>query len=564
MNDPIPSIPLALQAAPFNLDDAGLRWVQRTRASLSLDDSLRQLFNEVSMGDDPTQARVLAAKRLGGVTRFVGPDPAAAWEATRIFVESAEIPLLISGDLEGGAIGMPCATPVPNQLGMAAADSVDLNGRVAAMVAAEGRALGFNWNFGPVVDINARHRSAIVATRSYGSDPDRILRLAQVHVRAFQQAGLASTLKHWPGEGHDDRDQHLVTTINPLDMDAWEAGFGRVYRALIAQGAMTVMASHIALPAWAERCGVQGLERYRPASISRPINEGLLRGQLGFNGLIVSDASTMAGLGSWAPRARFLPELIENGCDMVLFSMDIDRDLRFLHAALADGRLSEQRVDAAVTRVLALKAALGLHNKGAQALLPPLAHGRVGSAAHRSLADEAASSSITLVKDVNGLLPLDPIRHRRVVLLADQQRIGFATDDKPAVVDLAALLRSRGFEPRTYDPAQPPTPDNCDLLMMVLAQESVYTQGNVWLDWRRITGSPTASMRRHWHDLPCLLVSFGHPYYLFDAPRMPCVVNAYGGIDAVQQAVVRKLLGDEPFTGGHPIDATCGLPDADF
>ena len=240
-----------LAASPFHLDEQAIAWVRRTRAALSLDDKLRQLLCEASFGDDPVQAAALGRARLGGVTRFVGADLEAAWKATRILVESAQVPMLVAGDLEGGGIGMPCATAVPNQLGVAACDSADMAAEVASVMAREGRALGFNWAFGPVLDINARHRSAIVATRSFGSDPERIRRLARAHVIALQREGVAATLKHWPGEGHDDRDQHLVTTLNRLSVPDWEASFGRLYRSLIADGALSVMSAHIAMPAWA-------------------------------------------------------------------------------------------------------------------------------------------------------------------------------------------------------------------------------------------------------------------------------------------------------------------------
>jgi beta-N-acetylhexosaminidase len=101
-------------------------------------------------------------------------------------------------------------------------------------------------------------------------------------------------------------------------------------------------------------------------------------------------------------------------------------------------------------------------------------------------------------------------------------------------------------------------------VLYLLAQESLLVRSHIYLDWARVHGSWQAGMRRHWHPLPCVLVSFGHPYYLYDAPRMPCVVNAYTAIEPVQQAMVRKLLGDEPFTGTQPVDAFCGLPDARF
>ena len=554
----------ALMAAPFNLDADAVRWVRQTHARMSLDDKLRQLFCEASFSDDPAQVEALASARLGGVTRFIGADLQAAWAATRRLVESAEIPLLVAGDLEGGGIGMPCATPVPNQLGVAATDSPEIAADIAGLMAREGRALGFNWAFGPVLDINARHRSAIVATRSFGNDPARIRRLASAHVGAIQRERLAATLKHWPGEGYDERDQHLVTTINPLDLATWEAEFGMLYRGLIAEGAMSVMSAHIAMPAWAEHFGAPGIERYRPASVSLELNEGLLRGTLGFNGLIVSDATTMAGLGSWGPRDTVIPEVVANGCDMILFSFELDADFARLHRAVDDGRLPVARVDAAVTRILALKAALGLHRKSLDELIPPLeqARGLVGCAAHQAAAEHAAGASVTLAKDVAGLLPLSKERHRRIALVTDDARAGFVNQQTPQSLQVGRLLQERGFEVRAYDPAHPPTAADTDLVLYVFAQESVYTQANIYLDWRRLMGTPDGGMRRHWHELPCVLVSFGQPYYLFDAPRMPCVVNAYSSIPSVQQAVVARLVGEVPFTAISPVDAACGLPDA--
>jgi beta-N-acetylhexosaminidase len=554
----------ALQAAPFGLDAEAIAWVRRTLGRLSLDQRLRQLLCEASTTDDPADADRLAKARLGGVARFVGADLKAAWQATRRLVEASEVPLLVAGDLEGGGIGMPCATPVPNQLGLAATDSPALAGEIAGLIAREARSLGFNWSFGPVLDINARFRSPIVSTRSFGDDPDRVLAMGCSVVRGLQREGVAATLKHWPGEGFDERDQHLLTTLNPLDMPAWERTFGRLYRALLDDGALCVMSAHIALPAWAERCGAVGKERYRPASVSRALNESLLRGQLGFNGLIVSDATMMAGLSSWGPRREVLPEVVASGCDMVLFSFAIDSDLAHLQRAVDDGRLSAERVEAAVTRVLALKAALGLHRQSVDERIPPFETTRriVRSPQHMTLAETAACQSVTLVKDVLGLLPLSPVRHRRVVVIGDDDRGGFVNQPQPAPLELPRLLQAQGFEVRAYDPEHPPTVADTDLVLYLLAQESLYAQQTIQLDWRRLMGSREAAMDRYWHDLPTLLVSFGHPFYLFDAPRMPCVVNAYSPLPSVQQAVLQCLLGERRFSGVSPVDATCGIPDA--
>lgn len=554
----------ALRAAPFHLDEAAIAWVRQTFKGMNFDDRLRQLFCEASTSDDPVEVDTLSKARLGGVTRFVGPDLHRAWQATRRLVECSQVPLLIAGDLEGGGIGMPCATQVPNQLGIAATDSVAVCEEIAGLMAREARALGFNWAFGPVLDINARHRSAIVSTRSFGDDPRRVLAMGLTSMRGLQREGIAATLKHWPGEGFDDRDQHLLTTINPLGMADWEARFGQPYRTLIDAGALCVMSAHIALPDWARQCGAEGVEAYRPASISRALNQTLLRERLGFNGLVVSDATMMAGLGSWGPRREVLPEVLESGCDMVLFSFAIDADIDLLKRAVDDGRLSVARIEAAVTRVLALKASLGLHRQSVDERIPPIETTRriVGSGDHVAAAERAARNSVTLVKDVQRLLPLSPRQHRRVVVLTDDDRGGFVNQQSPVPLELPALLEARGFEVRRYDPERPPSPADTDLVVYLLAQESLYAQQTIQLDWRRIMGSREAAMLRVWHDIPTLLVSFGHPFYLFDAPRMPCVVNAYSPLPAVQAAVVACLLGDQPFLGKSPVDATCGVPDA--
>lgn len=554
-----------LRLPPFNLDDTGIAWVADKLRTLSLEQKLRQLFNVSAHGDDADKVGALADLGVGGVTRFGGSDLDASWHATRRLVERCEIPPLISGDIEGGAIGLPYGTRLPNQLGLAATGSTALAEEAVAVLAAEARAMGYNWTFTPVVDINVAFRSAIVATRSYGSDPDTILAQARVNVATFQRHGIAATAKHWPGEGYDDRDQHLVTTINPLDMAGWRERFGRIYRGLIDDGVMSVMSAHIALPAYAREHGATGLEVCRPACVSRLLNEDLLRGELGFNGLIVSDATGMAGLGSWASRAEVAPDVIASGCDMLLFPDSVETDLVHLRRALDDGRLTEARVEEAVTRILGLKAALGLHRMSLDELLPPLEQARatVRQPAHLDVEQRVAQASVTKVKDVHALLPLSVARHRRIVVITDPARAGFA-GQPPVELEVQGLLAERGFEVRAFDPAQPPTPADTDLVLYLLAQESLLVQSHIYMDWARLHGHWTTAMDRFWHDIPCALVSFGHPYYLYDAPRMPCVVNAYTAASPVQHAVARLLTGEAEFAGISPVDAFCGLPDAAY
>ena len=383
----------------------------------------------------------------------------------------------------------------------------------------------------------------------------------------MQRNGIAACAKHWPGEGYDQRDQHLVTTINPLSFEEWDKTFGRLYRAMIKAGVLSVMSAHIALPSFAEKCGVpEGLERYRPASMSKLLNEDLLRGHLGFNGLIISDATPMAGLGDWAARSAIVPECIENGCDVFLFSDNLEEDLSFLRAGLADGRLSAARLEAAVTRILGLKAALGLHRKSVDERLLHLDAAKkiVRSAPHVETARKSASKAVTLVKNIAGILPISPARHKRVTVISNGTPPFFPGMPRKQMTRFEECLAARGFDVSRYDAANPPSPRNTDLLIYVFAAESSLTLSRIFLDWRAEQTGMRQSMTRYWHDIPTIMVSFGHPYYLFDAPRVKTYINAYAAIEPAQEAVVEKLLGNEPFEGVSPVDAFCGLADARY
>ena len=213
--------------------------------------------------------------------------------------------------------------------------------------------------------------------------------------------------------------------------------------------------------------------------------------------------------------------------------------------------------------MLGLKAALGLHRRAAPDGAVSAIRSKLRTASSLDISRQVASASITLVKDVQSLLPIHPVKHRRITLLiqtADPALTPFA----PLEITIGALLEARGFTVRAYDQDDPPTPQNADLLLYVLAHESLMTAGAIHFDWRRLHGPIWHAMRRYWHELPTALISMGHPYYLNEAPRMPCVVNAYTAIQPVQEALVRKLLGEESFVGTHPVDAFCGHVDARF
>ncbi|NKL34213.1 glycoside hydrolase family 3 protein [Rhizobium leguminosarum bv. viciae] len=553
-----------LRKAPFNLDDAAISWIRDVYASLDLDDKIGQLFTLIMIGTDEEDFKHIASLRPGGVTRFFTADLEFERRVISDLVAKSKVPPIISADLEGSRHSFAFGTPVLGQLGLAAVDDVQATEKSSEILAREGRAMGVRWSFTPVIDINAAFRSPIVGTRSYGSDVNKIERHAVAHVHGLQRNGVAATAKHWPGEGYDDRDQHLVTTTNPLSMDEWKETFGRLYRTLITEGVLAIMSGHISLPAYIRsKMPGAGLEAFRPASVSRLLNVDLLRDELGFNGIIVSDATPMGGLSAWGHHLDTLPDIIANGCDMILFSDEPEEDMAAVKAAVEDGRITPERLEEAVLRVLALKAHLKLFQPSD--VLSDEAEVRQLLAHPDSVAAsrEYIGRSPTLVKDVNGIFPLDPAKTKRVLLV--DGGIIHPLMPQPLEFLLPALLRKEGFEITIDRPDIVPTPDDFDLVLYALGDESLLVRGRIFVDWHRMGGGGLfKAMYRPWTNIPSVMISFGHPYHLYDAPRVPAYINAYSTMDSVQEAVVDCMLGRKPFLGTNPVDPFCGLEDARY
>jgi beta-N-acetylhexosaminidase len=551
-----------LRKSPFNLGDEGIEWVGKTIQGMSLREKISQLINIQILPGDDQAIELINKHQPGAVTVINFSDPQACKKVIQKVALGARLPPLICADIEGGVTSGHLTTNFPNQLGCAAANCLDTYGEALKALSAELVSLGVNWTFSPVLDINHAFQSAVVGTRSYGSDQQRIAEMSALHIQALQAQGVAATAKHWPGEGYDDRDQHLVTTINPLSVDQWVARFGALYTRAIEAGVLSVMSAHIAFPAYARSEGVAGIEACRPASISSLLNQSLLRGQLKFNGLIISDATLMGGLESWGRRKQWLPEVIQNGCDMILFSNTLDDDVETLIEAVDSGTLTTARLEDALIRVLGLKAKLSLHRQPASSELPGA---QMDWAEHKSIMARLSSLSPTLIKDVQKTLPLSRTRIRKILMFKEENTNPLGGGEEFRL-QLDQLLAAEGFEVKVFDPAIDKLDDHVrsDLIIYAIAQESQLTKSRIFLDWAKLHGGPLPAMARFWWDKPTILISFGHPYYLYDAPRMPCLINAYTPTIDVQKAVLEKLMGRSDFTGNSPVDAFCGLTDAHY
>lgn len=543
-----------LKNAPYHLDDEAVAWVETTFEKLDHKGRIAQLFCFRSDAERDGEHEHLMHYKPGGIIRIYGPD--RDLERTRInrLQDESDVPMLISADLEGSRMSLTYGTPVPNPLALAAIDDTQVTADISRILAVEGNDVGVNWSYTPLLDINHAWRSPIVASRGFGSDPDCILRHALTQIEAFQQNGVAATIKHWPGEGYDDRDQHLMTTINPLSLDEWHKTFGRLYSACIEAGTMSVMSAHIAFPAYAKTKGAEGAELFRPASISHYLNIDLLRGELGFEGVIVSDASEMAGISSFVPAPQSKVEILKGGCDMVLMASNPDVELAAVSSAIESGELNIEEIEKSVLRLLGLKAWLGLHK--------PTSKPDVDYASHRDAVAKIIHRAPTLVKDTQNLLPIDPKQHRRITIVSSGIVEPLLGTNLPFI--LPDLLRDEGFDITIQKKGKPIDTDATNLVLYLLGEETLLTRGHIFLDWARLTENFRASMQRTWHDVPTAMISFGYPYYLYGAPRMPTYINAYATMDDMQRCVLDLLLGRGDWNRSSPVDPFSGAPDAHY
>ncbi len=343
-----------------------------------------------------------------------------------------------------------------------------------------------------------------------------------------------------------------IRPINSLSAAEWYATYGAVYQALIDGGLMSVMTAHICQPALSMEINpALTFADCLPGSLSKELLAGVLRGKLGFNGLIATDATIMAGFTQAMPRRAAIPAAIMAGCDMLVFSTDFQEDRKYLFDALRDGRLTPERLDEAAARVLALKAWTRR-----QPVPEPIAEET--ALAWRA---ECADKCVTLVKNTQDILPVTPEKFPRVRLVT----IGNDTMPEGSMTALAeTLLHDAGFDTERFDIDREElhgtaslTPRRLTLYLCNLEHASNQTALRVFWAKKHALDVP-----RHVWEEPSVFVSFSNPYHLQDVPRVRTYINAYSCHAATVKATIEKLLGRSAFTGVSPVDAFCGLPDA--
>lgn len=560
-----------LKAKPFYLDDKACAWVRGTLAGMTELEKIGQLFCEILWDRPGCDPEDLFSEITPGGVMYRPFSGARMNQVSRLLQDKAKVPLLIACNLErggsGGNGGLTDGTYVASPMGAAATGDPLQEYHLGLVAAREGAAAGINWTFEPIVDLDCNPENPITNVRTFGSDPDRVIAMAKAYMDACRENGIATTIKHFPGDGVDYRDQHLMASVNSLSAEEWYASYGKVYKTLIDYGAPTLMSAHILQPALAREVnpGIADGD-ILPGSLSRELNQGILRDKFGFNGLIVTDATQMVGFTCSMPRSRAVPTAIEHGADMFLFTINQKEDVGYMVQGLRDGLLSRARLDEAVTRILALKASLGLHCK--QPLVPPAsALDILGCAEHRAWAAELADKCVTLVKDREGLLPLSPAKTPRVKLIAVTNEKVKPGDVLPEVKLLRQLLEREGFQVSYFkDSAYPGAGlsladyrKETDLLIYYANMKVSSNQTTIRITWDDFLGEDSP---KYVCDVPTLFLSFSNPYHLTDVPMVRTYINAYTSNEVTVRAVVEKLMGRSAFQGQSPVDPFCGLWDA--
>ena len=453
--------------------------------------------------------------------------------AIKRYQKYAKYPALFCGDTEYGAGYMlenDDAGVFPYQMALGATRDTSLAYEYGKYTALDAAVTGINWSLAPVADINYNFINPVTNTRAFGDDAELVAEMADAVVRGMQDYGLAATAKHFPGDGTDYRDQHYVTTTNRMSVEEWKKTYGMVYKKLIDSGVMSIMAGHINFPAYQkERFDGVAL----PGSLSKELLTDLLKGEMGFEGVIVSDAVWMNGfLTFYQPTVVAEIESFKAGCDIILWPSAAYPEM--LEKAINEGTVSMERLDDAVTRILTMKAKLGLLGNKVEFKTDS----RDGS---YIMDKRVAEAAVTLVKDRHNQLPKKDIKKVTI--------IGITTydEDFDTLQTMKSQFEANGVAVDLFRHECPTTPC-ADSDLIIYATFIRQHHPRVFLDtefsWQ------TATFAR---EKVCA-VALGSPYMLSaHFETVPMAIAAYSDTKGCQRAVADAICGKIAFKGTLPV-----------
>lgn len=585
-----------LKANPYHLSDDDCRWVEETIAGMSDEEKVGQLFFQLTSSFEEAHLKELMEKYHLGGCRYNPAPGKAVQQQNRILQKYAKVPIFIACNTESGGDGA-CAdgTYIGSGVKIAASDKPEYAFALGKMANEEAAAIGCNMAFAPVCDILYNWQNTEVVTRAFGGDAERVAQMSVEYLKgAHTIPGFACAAKHFPGNGQDFRDAHMSNNVNYFTPEQWDSTYGMVYKALIDNGLDAIMGGHILLPEYAKAINPALTDdELMPTTLSPEIMTTLLRDRLGFNGMVVTDASHMVGMTDRMKRSEMLPAAINAGCDMFLFFNDPEEDFSTMLKAYQDGVISRERMTEALTRILGLKAKMGLHKKSREELVPQpeTADAVLGKEEYKEMQKAISRDCVTLVKYKDkDVLPITPEKYKRIMIVHVKgdggamgelmKLMGMSGGGENAAERLKKKLCDKGFDAFIYESPldrikkQIAAGENPSLNLYFAGKNAI---ADFVKDMDLVitlcdvpSGRPSFGMSKGggeipWYvfEIPVVAVGCGQPTMLADIPQVRTYINTYDSKDSTLDALVEDLTaGPEAFKGKDPIDSFCGLFDA--
>ncbi len=544
-------------------DDAQEGWVESTLAAMTLEEKVGQLFMTHAYGttaDTQAPADVAANQKLygvdnaeqlieryqpGGIIYFAwtnsvkNPQQIAGLSngiQDAALAQPHGIPSLVGIDQEGGIvarIGAP-ATQLPGNMALGAGRSARDARDAAAVNGEELAAMGINWNFAPVADVNVNPANPVIGVRSFGENPRLAATMTAAQTRGYLSAGVAGAAKHFPGHGDTATDSHTGLPVVDHTREEWERLDRPPFEAAIAAGVPAIMTAHISVPAL-DPSG-------DPATLSEPIMTGILREELGYDGVVITDALDMAGASATYGNDRVPVLALKAGVDMLLMPPEFEVAHAAVLEAVATGELTEERIDTSVRRILTLKQDLGIVED--PYVDPALVGASVGTAAHLATVQEITDRTTTLVRNHRDLLPLDPTDGDDVLVT------GWGVSTTATV---ASGLEEGGFDTDVVETGANPTPETIrsvrqqarrqDVVVVVTNRAGLATQSGQAELVRKLDAGRT----------PVVAVAVRDAYDVNQFKNVDGYLATYSYTAAALDSLTRVLLGDLGPSGRLPV-----------
>jgi beta-N-acetylhexosaminidase len=558
------TIPLASAAglAPRRAPEPAASWADKTLNGMTLDEKIGQLIIPAVVGmflsqdsdtfkqmaRDVTEFHVGGYHMLGEVNRL--HEPVGVALLLNHLQELAKIPLLITADFEGGVgIRYMGATRLPRAMAIGATSDPGMAELAGKITAEEARALGFQVNFYPDVDVNNNARNPIINIRSFGGDPALVSRMAQGYIKGLQGAGVMATAKHFPGHGDTSTDSHLELPVIDVDRSRLDAIELPPFKAAIKEGVGAVMTAHIALPR------VEGDNL--PATLSPQIVDGMLRKEMKFKGLVFTDALNMRGVAAHYSDQDAAVRAIKAGADVLLYPPSVEHAFNAVKDAVKTGDISESRINEAVRRILEAKQRLGL-DKNRLTDLNKLDR-LLGTAEHLQAAQRIIDSAITLVRDNRNVLPLRLTPEQRVLEITMVDRGEGWNGGAPGRTFFAGLSKRHQNAAHVYVTDKTPVAE-LELIRKLAAFSDVIIV-NAFVRVAAYKGSIDLSEAElnllkglSQVEKPLAFVLYGSPYLISFVPELPSYILAYEYYPAAEEAALKCVLGEVPFKGKLPVE----------